>query len=36
LLPCFDPNEWMAHEKWSPQWGFEPMTSQSWVFFFNQ
>jgi hypothetical protein len=25
-------SKWMVHEKWSPQWGFEPTTSQSWVF----
>jgi hypothetical protein len=28
-------SEWMVHEKWSPQWGFEPRTSQSWVFYLN-
>jgi hypothetical protein len=22
-------SKWMVHEKWSPQWGFEPSTSQS-------
>ncbi len=25
-------SKWMVHEKWSPQWGFEPTTFQSWVF----
>ncbi len=28
-------SKWMVHEKWSPQWGFEPATSQSWVFCLN-
>ncbi len=28
-------SKWMVPEKWSPQWGFEPMNSQSWVFCLN-
>ena len=28
-------SKWMVHEKWSPQWGFEPTTSQSWDFCLN-
>ncbi len=25
-------SKWVVHEKWSPQRGFEPRTSRSWVF----
>ncbi len=28
-------SKWMVQENWSPQWGFEPTTSQSWVFCLN-
>jgi hypothetical protein len=28
-------SKWMVPEKWSPQWGFEPTTSKSWVFCLN-
>ena len=28
-------SKWMVPEKWSPQWGFEPTTSQSWDFCLN-
>ncbi len=31
LYPWFW-SKWMVHEKWSPQRGFEPKTSRSWVF----